>query len=180
MGLAVINDAKYGYDVRDGEIRVTVLRSCPYSIHVPPAVFKPSKKYHWMDQGEQEFTYWILPHAGNWRRANLPRRSAELLNPPRALFVTEHKGALPNRLGFVSAEPVNVNVEAVKMAEDAKELVLRIRETFGRATEAVVRLGRSRERWKGRLGPWEIKTLKIERKRNRMRFIETDMIERPV
>jgi len=180
LGLAVVNDAKYGYDVYGGEIRVTVLRSVPFSIHSPPASFRPSRKYLWTDQGEQEFTYWLLPHAGDWRRGKLPRRAAQLLNPPRPFFVTEHGGALPNRLEFLSAEPANVDVEAVKIAEDGGGMVLRLRETVGRATEAAVKLGGSRGRWKGRLGPWEIKTLKVERKRNRARFVETDMIERPV
>jgi len=179
-GLAIVNDAKYGYDVKNGEIRITVLRSPPYSFHSPPAEYKPSGKYQWVDQGKQEFTYWILPHGGDWRRANLPGRSAEFLNPPTAFFVEEHGGALPNRLGFISAEPKNVIVEAAKIAENGSGLVLRIRETFGHATTAKISLGKGRGTWKGPLGPWEIKTLKALRKGNRTCFVEIDMIERDV
>ena len=62
-GLNILNDGKYGLDVRGEEVGLTVLRS-PIYAHHDPFVPQPDESYSFVDQGIQRFTYACLPHSG--------------------------------------------------------------------------------------------------------------------
>ncbi len=64
-GVSLMNDCKYGYDIKDGHMRLSLLRA-------------PKWPDHAADIGEHEFTYSLLPHGGNWREAHTVRAAAEL------------------------------------------------------------------------------------------------------
>jgi hypothetical protein len=49
-GLSILNDGKYGYDVKNEEIGLTVLRS-PIYAHHDPFVPQPDESYAFVDQG---------------------------------------------------------------------------------------------------------------------------------
>ena len=72
-GLSVLNDAKYAFDVLDGSVGITAARSPVYAWHMPMTL-QPEGLYAYQDQGQQRFTYALLPHAGDWRNAGtVPR-----------------------------------------------------------------------------------------------------------
>jgi len=52
-GVSLLNDCKYGHDIRDNVIRITLLRS--------PTMPDPMADY-----GERQFKYSLYPHAGAW------------------------------------------------------------------------------------------------------------------
>ena len=52
-GVSLLNDCKYGYDIKDQTIRLSLLKA---AIYPDPTA----------DQGEHEFTS-SLPHQGDWR-----------------------------------------------------------------------------------------------------------------
>jgi alpha-mannosidase len=54
-GLSILNDGKYGFDVRNDEVGLTVLRSPIYANH-DPFVPQPEESYSFVDQGIQRFT----------------------------------------------------------------------------------------------------------------------------
>ena len=60
------------------------------------------------------------------------RRGWEYNYPLRAVVATAHNGSLPARHSFVSASPDNVVLTAVKKAEDARGLILRVYEWAGK------------------------------------------------
>ena len=95
LGLAVINDGKYGCDVMGSTMRLTILRCPPYAYHHPPHEFGTRHLYDWIDQGYQEFDLVLRPHVGDWRQAGVVER-ARLHNLPM-LPVTMHchPGDLP-------------------------------------------------------------------------------------
>ena len=75
-GVALLNESKYGFDVKDSEIRMTVLRSPAYAHH-DPAKLDPAKRYPHIDQGEQHLTWRLVPHKGIWQDASAPQKAYE-------------------------------------------------------------------------------------------------------
>jgi alpha-mannosidase len=106
------------------------------------------------------------------------QRAAELNQRPIALIDTTHKGTLRGSSSFVSLEPSNVVVTALKAAEDGDgDLVLRCYETSGRSTRATLTFFGRRLQFE--IGRFEIKTLKLP-KDGGTRVLETDLLERPL
>jgi alpha-mannosidase len=134
-GLALLNDGKHAFDVREGRIGMTVARGSVYAWHEPRAL-DPDEDHAYLDQGVQHFTYRLLPHAGDWRAAGVVRAAAELNQPPVAVVESAHRGPLGQRGWFASVEPASVLLSVVKLAEDGGDLVLRAYETAGRPVEA--------------------------------------------
>ncbi len=60
-GVSLLNDCKYGHDIQDNVMRLSLLRS--------PTMPDPEA-----DQGEHRFAYSLLPHAGGWDEAHDRRR----------------------------------------------------------------------------------------------------------
>ncbi len=157
-GLSLPNDGKYSVDVQGSEIGLTVLRSPAYAHHLP-AVLEPGGHYAYQDQGLQQFTYRLLPHAGGWQEAQPVQRAAELNQQPLALLATFHpEGNLPQADSFISVEPSSVVVTALKQAEVGKDLVLRAWETAGSPAQARLELPHFGRAITAEFGPFEIKT----------------------
>lgn len=127
-GVSLLNDCKYGFDVKNNTMRISLLRASQRPDPNP-------------DQGIHEMTYSIYPHKGDWRAAGTVRRARELNEPMVGLVVAAHSGALPAAKSFVSVSPANIVTTALKKAEDDDNLILRFYETNGHPCEAVVSTG---------------------------------------
>jgi alpha-mannosidase len=174
-GLSLLNDGKYGLDVKNEEIGLTVLRS-PIYAHHDPFVPQPEESYSFIDQGIQRFTYALLLHEDGWEAAGTVRHAAELNQRPVALIESYHEGPLPTRDSYLSVEPDNVILEALKRAEGSDDLILRCRETSKQATGATISLpGWSRE-IEADFAPCEIKTFRVPTDES-LPVIETDLLE---
>ncbi len=121
-GVSLLNDSKYGHDAKGNVLRISLLRS-------------PKWPDPQADMGHHEFTYSIYPHAGTWREAGTVRRGYELNTPLLAIATQAHTGSLPPEHSFVSIEPGNVVVTAIKKAEDDDGLIIRFYEFAGRETQ---------------------------------------------
>jgi alpha-mannosidase len=172
-GLAVINDAKYGYSVQDSDLRVSVVRSPIYAQF--EREMKPDGEYLWQDQGRQTFRMWLAPHRGDWRDAGIVRMTEELTAPAPVLYQGIHPGDQPTTASFLSVDAPNIVVSVLKNAEDGDDLIVRCYETDGRATRATLDLGIVNRRWRGDFHPLEIKTLRIPRSGGEIR--ETNALE---
>ena len=118
-GVSLLNDCKYGYDIKGNVMRLTLLKS---SIFPDPEA----------DRGEHHFTYSILPHSGDWMHGGTVVEAWQLNNPltcvkgsgersPFSLFrFASRKHGIPP-----------VMIDAVKKAEDEERLVLRVHEYSG-------------------------------------------------
>ncbi len=157
-GLSLVNDAKYSYDVESSDLRLTILRSPVYAHHAPK-VLDSGVDYQYIDQGEQTFTYMLIPHKGNWQEALAAKWAEDLNNPPVVLVEHCHKGRLPKEQSFIKVDKENVMVTALKKAEDTDDTVLRLYETRGESSETNVAL--FERSWKVQLNPCEIKTFLI-------------------
>jgi alpha-mannosidase len=171
-GAALLNDSKYGFDVKGGVMRLSVVHGPTYPD--PEA-----------DRGRHELAYALLPHRGDWRAADATRRGLEFNNPLIARTPLVHPGTLPPVHSFVKAGPAGVIVSALKkeMGYAERGLILRLYETRGEKTEARIELPwpvEAREadlieRVTGKvvgsgrtltvpLAPYEIRTIRLERK----------------
>jgi alpha-mannosidase len=175
FGLAVLNDAKYGFDVLGGNIGVTAVRS-PIFAHHEPRVPTEGVRYSYQDQGIQRFTLALLPHRGGWADAGLTRRAIELNQPPTVLLESVHPGPLPQVASYVAIEPETVILGALKLAEDADDLILRVAETAGRAGDALVALPAWGREVRFRIEPFEIRSFRLPAVGE---SFEVDLLERP-
>ena len=119
QGFSLLNQTKYGYDAVGNMLRLTLLRS--------PTWPDPEA-----DQGPHHFHYALYPHAGTWKDALTVRHGWEYNYPLTAKVTTQHAGSLPADHSFVSVCPDNVVLTAVKKAEDANGLILRVYEWAGK------------------------------------------------
>jgi alpha-mannosidase len=126
-GLSLLNDSKYGYDCKGNVLRLTLLRS--------PASPDPHA-----DEGAQEFTYSLFPHGTRGKAAGTMRSGYELNSRLIAVPTGSHSGELPPEYSFVSIEPENLIITALKESEDGKDLVIRFYEFEGRKTTAQIAL----------------------------------------
>lgn len=186
-GLAVVNNAKHGYDLSPADsptagltpsLGITAVRSPVYSWHDPQAL-DPDGFYSFQDQGVQHFTYLVVPHSGDWRAAGLVRRAQLLGMPVRAMLESFHDGELPTQHSYLDVSPVvaeaacgpvgEVLVTAVKGSEDpapggGDDIIVRAVESTGRAATVRIHvpfLGPDGRTVEAELGPSQIRTFRF-------------------
>ena len=116
-GAAVLNDGKYGVNVVDNEIRLTLLK----------AAMMPDQN---ADRGDQQFTYAFYPFDGPFQDSDVLQQAAQLNEPA----VT---GACGDDLGPVFlANAKNIIVDTVKIADvHENALLVRVYEAMGKQTD---------------------------------------------
>jgi alpha-mannosidase len=171
-GVALLNDCKYGHDVRDGVLRLTLIKS---AIDPDPEA----------DRGRHVFTYSLLPHAGSWREGGVEAEAYALNHPLRAdLLPGPQPGDLPPVFALATLDEGagHVVLETVKQAEDGDGWVVRLYEsrqyrngavglTFGRRLRRAVECnlveeGEEPVAFAGQtltfaIAPYEIKTFRV-------------------
>lgn len=133
FGLAVLNDCKYGYSAKDGHLTLSLLRSAT----------DPQPE---QDRTRHVFTYSLYPHAGPAAASRVVQAGYSLNHPLYAVLCGARRGAWPERFSLVQlaqADADHVILETVKKAEDSDALILRLYETWNRATDCTLRFGRS-------------------------------------
>jgi alpha-mannosidase len=162
-GFAVVNDAKYGYSVNGNDMRVSIVRGAVYAHH-EPRVLDPKADYQWMDQGVQTFRMVLMPHAGGWQTAGVVHAAEELVAPAPVVYQGIHPGERAQSGSFLSVDSPNIIVSTVKQAEEGNDTIVRCYESTGQQTSAKLDLIFAGTRWSGQFHPYEIKTLRINRK----------------
>ncbi|RAP75220.1 alpha-mannosidase [Paenibacillus montanisoli] len=171
-GLTLLNDSKYSSDVLGNDLRMTVVRSPIFADH-----FGERDEYcEYMDQGEQHFRYMLVPHAGDWRDADVSKKACELNVPPIYIVETYHQGTLPQMFEGVRVSAEHVIVTAFKPAEDGDGYILRCYETCGRAGDVRIEIPALDRVWTVQIGKCEIKTFRIPADSDRDVF-EVNLIE---
>jgi alpha-mannosidase len=132
-GVSLLNDSKYGYDVKENVLRLTLLRSP----HAPNSNDPSKTDNETIDLGDHTFSYALYPHTGTWANGLIPQHAAEFNNH---LLVADNAVNEPMASLVVSSKS-NVIVSSVKKAEEGQEVVLRLYESHGAATETVLQFG---------------------------------------
>lgn len=173
-GLTVINDAKYGYSVPGSDLRISVARSAVYAHH-DPRKLDMEAEHIWQDQGIQTFRMMLVPHAGTWKEANIPRIAEEFMAPPVSIYQGIHGGTMPKSGSFLSVDKDNIVISSVKLSEKDDDMIIRCVETQGDASDAVIDLSFAGRKWSGSFRSYEIKTLRLNRKTGEVR--EVNLLE---
>jgi len=172
-GLCLINNAKYSYDVEGSDLRLTVLRSPVYAHH-RPKILENNIDYQYIDQGEQTFTYILIPHKDGWRKTSSLDWAENLNNPCYPSVEYNHKGKFPKKQSFFKINKENTLVTVLKKAEKTDDFILRLYETEGKSTQVEIKLF---ERiCKIKVGACEIKTLLIP-KNKEISIQEVNLLE---
>ena len=115
-GVALMNNCKYGYDVRGNVMRLTLVKCA--TMPDPGA-----------DNGRHLFTYAIYPHEGDW--TNGVRAAAADLNSPVYAKPVQGRGTPGQGEPLVTVAGGPVLVETIKPAEDRHGVIVRAYEPQG-------------------------------------------------
>jgi alpha-mannosidase len=116
-GAAVLNDSKYGVNVVDNEIRLTLLKS-------------PMMPDQNADRGEQCFTYGFYPFDGAFADSDVARQATELNEPLLAGNVCDDLGHI------LLPDAKNVIVDTIKPADTVHNaLLVRVYEAMGKQVD---------------------------------------------
>ena len=126
-GVALMNNCKYGYDIKDSVMRLSLIKSATYPN--PDA----DKEIH-------HFTYAIYPHNGDFRAGQVVQTAYELNCPFYAKTIGTQAGSLPAENSYVSVDKENVIIEVLKKAEDSSNIIVRLYEAYGRRTSTTLRM----------------------------------------
>ena len=130
IGLAVLDDGKLGRSCDGNLLGLSLLRSATFPDETA-------------ERGEHRFRYALLPHEGDFRRAEVARQADELAEPPLVIPLAGGAGgAPPGKLA-----PFELTVEAghdaeiacFKPAEDGVGLIMRLVERSGGVTACELR-----------------------------------------
>ncbi|CAG7614164.1 hypothetical protein PAESOLCIP111_01682 [Paenibacillus solanacearum] len=116
-GVSLLNDCKYGYDVKGNVMRLSLIKSA--MVPDPRA-----------DQGLHEFTYALFPHAGDWHEAGTVQAAWSLNNPLTAALGAPRQPSM-SLLRLSEAAAGHVMIDAVKKAEDHDAIIVRLHEFAG-------------------------------------------------
>lgn len=118
LGVSLINDCKYGYDVKDNLIRLTLLKAPNY----------PDPK---ADAGLHHFTYSLYAHDGVFYQSDLLRYAEDLTNPLLIQKFTPLKGNTPTEKSYLRIEEGYSRLEVLKESEDGTGWIVRLYEPYG-------------------------------------------------
>ncbi len=162
--LTIVNDATYGFDVADGEVRLSLLRAPAYAGHpvddVTPIVrqdrFEPRE-----DQGEHVFRFWLNAGPAADRLQAIDREAAVRTEELMALCAFPSGDGATALAGVTLGDDV-VRLSALKLSEDGRALVLRLFEPTGTARGTRVRVPALGVEFPVALGPFELRTLLVD------------------
>ena len=120
-GVAILNDCKYGHNVIDSSMVMTLFRNTD----------NPSR---FRDTGRHDFAYALLPHVGGLSQGKVAQHGY-LFNSPFIVFEGE-SSAKP----VVSLSNEGMIVDCVKPAEDGVGFIVRMYEPYGVPGRTVLRV----------------------------------------
>ncbi len=175
--LTVINDRIYGFDYKNGELRISLLRSPAYAADTgdSSSLSKQDRCLPRMDQGERIFRFWINGGKAKERLALIDREALAMNERVMALCCFpsgEGKEIVPSLILSDKA----IQVTAFKMAEDKNWLVFRLFEPTGRIRKTQVAIPGLNMAFDLSLGAFEIKTIAVDLGSKEM--FELDLVER--
>ncbi|HDP98848.1 MAG TPA: alpha-mannosidase, partial [bacterium] len=143
-GVALLNDSKYGYKIKDNVIDLNLLRSVPYPGPklVSDEDVLPGEAHHgYTDQADHEFTYSLFPHPGDHQVGRVAHAAYELNVPLEIRRIEKQKGTLPSQFSFFNVNSPNIIIESVKKAEDDDSVIVRMYQSEKRFEKAQLKSG---------------------------------------
>jgi len=168
VALGVIHSGQHGFDLAEGEIRLSVLRSAAYC-HEQGFRIRRSPARKFSDLGVHEFRLLVAAGDPDRVRRALSGLADWLSAPPIAYAHLPVGAGSEEAAGLLSLEPSNIRMTACKQSWDKKALIVRLHETTGIRIKAFLKLSKYRQSGGQRISiklaflPFEIKTIRIEK-----------------
>ena len=150
-GVALLNDCKYGYDIKEDTMRLSLLKSA-------------TDPDYSADYGTHEFTYSLYPHKEEWYNSGLEEEAFDLNS---SVVVLEGASAL-GKESLISFDAKNIVLDAFKKAENEEAYVLRFHEYTGRRGKINLKTGLNFDSWceadlmENPLGEWKQTAIEVE------------------
>jgi alpha-mannosidase len=130
FGASVLEDSKYGSDKPDDHtLRLTLIYT--------PGTRGGDVRQGSQDQGRHEILFAVAGHDGDWIKGQTPFEAARLNQPLRAFLPAMHTGAMGKTFSLLSLNTSQVQIMAVKQAEDSNEIIVRFKELTGQPATRV-------------------------------------------
>lgn len=172
-----INEGVYGSDYKEGEIRISLVRSPGYSgLPINDRLVMAQDRYSpRIDQGERVFSFWLNAGKVEERMEAIEREALTHNEKPFILsFFPSGAGQAPAPLAILG-DPA-VMLTAFKRTEASEDYVVRLFEPTGKERTTVLEIPSVGVRQEVKLKGFEIKTLAIEKASGNL--IETDLMEK--
>lgn len=120
-GVAVLNDGKYGCDIRGSRMRITLIKTAGFP--------DPTQ-----DLGMHAFCYSLYPHKGDEKEARVREEAYRLNQPPETI-----PGRVTRICQPLICQEEGVMPETIKTAEDGEGIILRFYEHHGKTHKMKVK-----------------------------------------
>ncbi len=127
-GVSLLNDCKYGYDIHDSLMTLTLLRAPTF----------PDEE---ADRGKQSCVYSLYPHGGTFDAVKAYSHAYSLNNPMIAIKAFGNYNKLPLRYSPIFVDKQNILCEVIKEAEDSNDYIFRLFECSNTKTTAKIDFG---------------------------------------
>ncbi|MCU0858243.1 MAG: glycosyl hydrolase-related protein, partial [Pontiellaceae bacterium] len=134
FGVTVFCDTKYGTDKpKDNVLRWTLL-------YTPGVTDMSSKHVHQgsQDWGCHEFVYGLASHKGSWKSVPTDWTAMRMSQPMPVFQTSKHAGASGRSFSLIQMSSDQIAVQAIKLAENSDEVIVRLQELCGEATNGAV------------------------------------------
>jgi len=128
-GVSLLNNSKYGYDVKGNVMRLSLLRS-------------PDWPDPTADRGEHQIEYSLYPHKGDWKDANTVNKGYDFNYRLIPYSTDKHNGSLPEEYSFVKMNTPNLILTTFKKAENEDAYIFQWYESEGKDTQAEIEFPR--------------------------------------
>lgn len=129
LGATLLNDCKYGHQLSEDTLRLTLLRSSSDPDPLP-------------ELGAHALRFALVPHLGGFAdcAADAVRQGYAFNHDLVTVGTTVHPGELPAQASALEVLTPNVMLSGLKRAEDSDAVIVRLYEFAGAATTAQVRI----------------------------------------
>ncbi len=129
-GVTILEDGRYGSDKPDAStLRLTLM-------YTPVANVARFTYQATQDWGIHELRYGIYPHSGAWN-ADSPWQAKRFNQPLLAYAVPAHEGTAGRQLSLATVSTPQVDIMALKKAEQGEYYIIRLNELTGRPAKGV-------------------------------------------
>jgi len=164
LALTTVNDGTYGSSFKEGEMRISLLRSPAYAAHpvldwplLPDGMFRPR-----IEQGERVFNFWFNVGSVDERMGAIAGEAQFHNEKPMTQWLSPSGGGV-RPTAFATLSNRRVQITTIKQAQDGQSWIIRLFEPTGERQKTQLRIGVGKPIRKNiTLQPFEIKTLKLD------------------
>lgn len=174
-----IDDGIYGSDFKNGQLRLTLLKSSAYSAYpISDRPMTPQDRFvPRIDQGERCYTFHFNAGDLNERLNDIDRESLVHNEHPIALsFFPNFDVSKPIAKQGVTLSGKSIDITAIKFAEDSNDIIIRLFNPTAQTQKTNVNVKWMDLKFSVTLGAYEVKTYRIDSKN--IKVHQTDMLEK--